>query len=442
MNLIQTLDPSSQIQADATSFCTDTRQLSPGSIFVAIKGEQFDGHDFLQEAQARGAVAAVVDHKVESSSLPQIVVADTVQALAQVAMQHRQSIHCPTIALTGSNGKTTVKEMISAILPKPSHATKGNLNNHLGAPLSVLALKTEHRYAVFELGANHAGEIAHTVAIVRPDVTLINNIAPAHIEGFGSVDGVARAKGEIHQGLSSQGVAIINEDDSYAHFWDELLKDKKVLGFSSHKKADICLQNLTFDAHGCGHFTLITPGGQEDIALQVPGRHNVQNALAAAACCYALGIAIKDIQNGLNQFGGVKGRMTFLQGMNQATVIDDTYNANLRSVLTALEVLANRSGKKIVAFGDMGELGVWAEQHHQEVGRTARQLGIDKFFSCGTHSALASEAFGSEALHCANQEELVQKLLPELGLNTTVLVKGSRSSAMEKIVHKLLNECP
>ena len=436
MNLIQVLDPSSQIQADATSFCTDTRQLSPGSIFVAIRGEQFDGHDFLQEAQARGAVAAVVSHKIESSSLPQIVVADTVQALAQVAMQHRQRIHCPTIALTGSNGKTTVKEMIAAILPKPSHATKGNLNNHLGAPLSVLALKTEHRYAVFELGANHAGEIAHTVAIVRPDVTLINNIAPAHIEGFGSVDGVAHAKGEIHQGLSPEGVAVINEDDSYAHFWDGLLKGKKVLGFSSNKKADIYLQNLTFDAHGCGHFTLITPEGQEDIALQVPGRHNVQNALAAAACCYALGIAIKDIRDGLNQFGGVKGRMTFLQGMNQATVIDDTYNANPASVSAALSVLAHLSGRKILVLGDMGELGVGGADLHRKIGEEASRAGIEKLLALGELSVNAVEGFGKGAMHFSNIDELLGEAEKLLDHNVTMLVKGSRFMKMERVIQR------
>ncbi|MFI4918426.1 MAG: UDP-N-acetylmuramoyl-tripeptide--D-alanyl-D-alanine ligase [Legionellales bacterium] len=426
--------------AEIPDFCIDTRVLTPGAVYVAMVGEHFDGHDFVKEAEAKGAVAVVVSRETAGVRIPQLVVPDTIQALAAIATAHRLTIACPVIALTGSNGKTTVKEMTAAILPAPSHATKGNLNNHLGAPLSVLALKKQHRYAVFELGANHAGEIAHTVAIVRPDVTLINNIAPAHIAGFGSIDGVARAKGELHQGLSASGIAVINDDDAYAHFWDELLADKKILRFSASHPSDVCAQNVRMDAQGCGHFTLIAAGASVEVDLQVPGAHNVQNALAAAACCSALGVALTDIQHGLNHFRGVSGRMTVLPGKNHATVIDDTYNANLRSVLTALAVLAQRPGKKIFVFGDMGELGAWTAQHHQEVGTAARQLGIDMLLSCGSHSALAAQAFGLGGRHFLTKAELVPHVLEELAPNTTVLVKGSRSSAMEDIVHKLLLE--
>ncbi|MCL9684772.1 UDP-N-acetylmuramoyl-tripeptide--D-alanyl-D-alanine ligase [Legionella maioricensis] len=433
------LSQSCQINTDITGICTDSRQIKPGNLFIAIPGEHFDGHNFVKEVEAKGALAAVVNHFIEGVQIPQFIVADPLLALAKIAAAHRQDISCPVIALTGSNGKTTVKEMIAAILPSPSHATKGNLNNHIGVPLSVLELNNQHRYAVFELGANHLGEIAHTVAIVHPDVTLINNIAPAHVEGFGSIDGVARAKGEIHQGLSSTGIAVVNDDDAYAHFWDDLLADKRVLRFSAVHIADIYAQDARLDSHGRGQFSLVLPNGRADIELQVPGLHNVRNALAAAACCYAVGISIKDIQRGLSHFGGVKGRMTILTGKNQATIIDDTYNANLRSVLTGLEVLAARSGKKVFVFGDMGELGAWATQHHQEVGLAARQLGIDRLLSCGSYSALASEAFGDGGHHCSSQEELAQIVLKELTSDTTVLVKGSRSSAMEKIVHKLLN---
>lgn len=433
------LAQSSQINAEITGVCTDSRELKPGSLFIAIEGERFDGHDFIKEAEAQGALAAVVHHAVNGVTIPQFVVADTVLALAKIAAAHRQDIHCPVIALTGSNGKTTTKEMIAAILPKPSHATKGNLNNHIGAPLSVLQLNNKHQYAVFELGANHPGEIAHTVAIVHPDVTLINNIAPAHVEGFGTIDGVARAKGEIHQGLSATGIAVVNDDDAYAHFWDEILSRKKVLRFSIDHPADVYAQEIQLDARGCGQFTLILPNGLVDIQLQVPGIHNIRNALAAAACCHAVGVAIKDIQQGLNNFGGVKGRLTVLSGKKHSTVIDDTYNANLRSVLAALEVLAERPGKKIFVFGDMGELGAWATQHHQEVGLAARRLGIDALMSCGSYSKLATESFGVGAEHFENKDQLTQNLIEKLSPDTVVLIKGSRSSAMEKIVDKLLN---
>lgn len=432
------LAQSPQNNVRLTGFSTDSREIKPGGLFFAIKGVHFDGHDFVYEAEAQGAVAAVVHHVVPGINIPQFVVRDPLQALARIAAAYRQNMHCPVIALTGSNGKTTTKEMIASILPEPSHATKGNLNNHIGVPLSVLQLMPQHRYAVFELGANHAGEIAHTVTIVHPDVTLINNIAPAHIEGFGSIDGVARAKGEIYQGLTTAGVAVVNDDDAYAHFWDELFIDKKVLRFSSEHPADIYAQDIQWDKQGCGRFILIMPKGCADIHLKVPGIHNVRNALAAAACCYAVGIAIKEIQHGLNQFYGVQGRLTILTGKNQSTVIDDTYNANLRSVLAALDVLAERPGKKIFVFGDMGELGSWTNQHHQEVGIAARRLGIDRLLSYGTSSKLAAEAFGVGGEHFISQEQLINDLMEHLSPETVVLVKGSRSSAMEKIVDQLV----
>ncbi|MDP3268199.1 MAG: UDP-N-acetylmuramoyl-tripeptide--D-alanyl-D-alanine ligase [Legionella sp.] len=432
------LAQSCDLDTEITGVCTDSRKVKPGNLFIALQGEFFDGHAFIKEVQDKGAIAAVVNRAIEGIDIPQFVVPDPLMALAKLATAHRQNMHCPVIALTGSNGKTTVKEMIAAILPKPSIATKGNLNNHIGAPLSVLELEPQHRYAVFELGANHIGEIAHTVAIVRPDVTLINNIGPAHVEGFGSIDGVARAKGEIYQGLSPDGIAVINDDDAYSHFWDDLVADKKTLRFSANHPADVYAQDIRLDTHGRAHFCLVLPNGISDIELQVPGAHNVRNALAAAACCYAIGISPSDIKNGLSQFDGVAGRMTILSGKNKSVIIDDTYNANLRSVLTALDVLSTRPGKKIFVFGDMGELGEWATQHHQEVGLAARRLGIDALFSCGTLSQLASEAFGG-GQHFLNQDELVLNLVNELSSDTTVLVKGSRSSAMEKIVHKLLN---
>ncbi|KTC87893.1 MULTISPECIES: UDP-N-acetylmuramoyl-tripeptide--D-alanyl-D-alanine ligase [Legionella] len=418
--------------------CIDSRKVKSGDLFVALQGENFDGHDFIKDAVAKGAVAVICSRANAELNVPQIQVTDTLQALAKLATHYRLTLHCPVIALTGSNGKTTVKEMISSILPKPAHATPGNLNNHIGAPLSVLQLLPEHRYAVFELGANHIGEIAHTVAVVKPQVALINNIAPAHIEGFGSIEGVARAKGEIYQGLSADGTAVVNDDDNYAHFWDESLGDKKVLRFSLTKPVDVYAQELSFNEAGYASFDLVLPTGHAQVSLQVPGEHSVRNALAAASCCHAVGISLTDIVQGLNQFRGVAGRMTFLAGKNNSLIIDDTYNANLRSVLTAIDVLAKRQGQRILVLGNLGELGAWTREHHEEIGRVAQQRGIDRLMTCGTHSEYSAQTFGSAAKHYKNQEELARDLLPELNKYTTVLVKGSRSAAMEKIVHQLV----
>lgn len=414
----------------------DSRSVTPGQLFVAIQGERFDSHLFIPDAVAKGAVGIVCLHAIDGIDVPQFVVPDTIQALADIATYHRRQLNCGVIALTGSNGKTSVKEMISSILPQPSFATPGNLNNHIGAPLSVLQLQPTHRYAVFELGANHQSEIAHTVSVVHPHITLINNIAPAHIGEFGSIDGVAHAKGEIYQGLPLDGIAVVNDDDAYAHFWDNLLVDKKVVRFSAHHPATVYARDVVFNSGGCAQFVLVVPEGEAAIQLAVPGAHNVCNALAAAACTSAMNISLSDIKAGLSRFLGVPGRMTFLKGKEQAVIIDDTYNANLRSVITALEVLAKRDGLRVFIFGDMGELGPWSEKHHQEVGEVARSLGIDKLMTCGIQSQAAALAFGAGATHYTSQDALICDL--HLDENTTVLVKGSRSSAMENIVHQLV----
>ncbi len=424
--------------AEWTGICIDSRCLLPGQVFVAIQGERFDGHQFIHDAVKNGASAIICSKAVVDISTPQFVVQDTTQALATLAAHHRRSLDCAIIALTGSNGKTTVKEMIASILPYPSFSTPGNLNNHIGVPLCVLQLQPEHRYAVFELGANHLGEIAHTVEVVQPQVALINNIAPAHIDGFGSMDGIACAKGEIYEGLTHEGTAVINDDDAYAHFWDPLLADKKTIRFSVMKPTTIYARDVVLNAQGCAQFILVTPVGEGLIQLTVPGMHNVSNALAAAACTYALGIGFSAIQEGLPRFLGVAGRMTFLKGKEHACIIDDTYNANLRSVLMGIDVLAARPGVRVFVFGDMGELGRWSEQHHHEVGLYARSRGIDRLMTCGTHSATAARAFGVGAQHYESQAMLVDDLRGKLDANTTILVKGSRSSAMEKIVKELI----
>ena len=398
----------------------------------------FDGHDYIVAAARSGAVAVICEQSLQDVTIEQLVVSSSLEALAAIATWYRQEFTCPIIAVTGSNGKTSVKEMIAHILPQPSLATAGNLNNHIGVPLSIFQLQPEHRYAVFELGANHIGEIAYTVAMIQPQVALINNVAPAHIEGFGSIEGVAQAKGEIYKALSTGGIAVVNDDDSYAHFWDETIASHPVIRFSQSHAANVWASDVVLNASGCAEFTLNISDERVLVCLKVPGLHSVSNALAAAACTYALGIPLSDIKSGLVSFTGVSGRMMFFKGKSQATIIDDTYNANLRSTLAAVQVLANCSGVRILVLGDMAELGAWSEQHHEAVGIAAREQGIDGLLTCGKLGVKSAIAFGSGGKHYTNQHELTQDLLRCLDSDTTVLVKGSRSAAMENIVQELI----
>jgi len=419
----------------------DSRAVQPKDLFIAISGPRFDGHDFIMDAVQAGAAAVVVTRRMDGVTVPQFVVEDPVLALGQLAQFHRQRLlSCQVVALTGSNGKTTVKEMIASILLKPVCVTQGNLNNHLGVPLSLLRLESLHDYAVFELGANHVGEIAYTAKLVKPQVALVNQVAPAHIGEFGSIEQIAQAKGEIYDALATGGFAIVNDDEPYAHFWDANLGDKSVIRFSMTHAADLYAEAIFFDTHGFASFHLITPKGMVPVRLRVPGKHNIANALAAASCAYALDIPLTEIASGLQRFMGVPGRLASLEGLSGAIVIDDTYNANLRSVLTAIEVLAKRKGRRIFVFGEMGELGEHSQMHHQRVGYAAREQGIDLLFTCGKLSQYAADAFGSSARHYETQTALLVDLKPYLAAGTTVLVKGSRASHMERIVEALLVE--
>lgn len=422
-----------------TGVSTDSRKIQPGEVFVALRGERVDGHDYIADAVRLGASAVICEQRVSDvdESL-QWVVTSSLQALGKIATWYRQQFTCPAIAVTGSNGKTSVKEMIAHILPKPSLATTGNLNNHIGVPATIMRLRTEHRFAVFELGASHLGEIAYTVAMVQPQVALINNIAPAHIEGFGSIEGVAQAKGEIYQGLCPGGIAVVNDDDAYAHFWDKQLEMHPVIRFSRQHSADVWASEIKLNTNGCAEFQLHVSDKTATVQLRVPGQHAVSNALAAAACTHALGITLSEIVEGLESFTGVAGRMMFRKGKQDATIIDDSYNANLRSTLTAVEVLAQCQGMRILVLGDMAELGAWGEQHHEEVGVAARKHGIDCLLACGKLSAKTVQAFGAGGKHYTTQQELTQDLLQRLDAKTTVLVKGSRSAAMENIVQQLI----
>jgi UDP-N-acetylmuramoyl-tripeptide--D-alanyl-D-alanine ligase len=433
---------------------TDSRTVGQGDLFVALVGDKFDGHDFIAEVKEKGAVAAMVYQgfhaKVPEEGISLIEVENTRLGLGQLAAYWRSRFDIPLVAITGSNGKTTVKEMIASILrhavAAPVHgsgegkvlATEGNLNNDIGMPLMLLRLREEHRYAVIEMGMNHAGEISYLTKLARPDVALITNAGAAHVEGLASVEAVACAKGEIFEGLSPGGTAVINADDPYAPLWRKLAGNKKIMEFGFEGNPD----NLHVSARYHVDFfstrmTLFLPDGAQDVELQVPGRHNVSNALAAAAASLAAGAESKAIASGLGEFGGVKGRMQKKRGLNGATLIDDSYNANPESVRAALSVLAKAAGKKILVLGDMGELGDSARVFHERVGMESRLAGVDKVFTLGELSAYTAASFGTGARHFERMEELLPEVRELLAPDVTLLIKGSRFMKMERLVKSI-----
>ncbi|BCK88686.1 UDP-N-acetylmuramoyl-tripeptide--D-alanyl-D-alanine ligase [Sideroxyarcus emersonii] len=419
---------------------TDTRTIQPGDLFIALKGEHFDGAGFVGQALQAGAVAAIVNagSDIGGVSCPLLRVPDTRLALGALAAYWRSQFDIPLVAITGSNGKTTVKEMLASILRATGGdagsvlATQGNLNNDIGMPLTLLKLRAAHRYAVIEMGMNHPNEIDYLTRIARPDVALVNNASGAHLQGLGSVEGVARAKGEIFAGLASGGTAVINADDAHAGLWRNLAGQHRVLDFAMAHPAAI-QGKWTPQGYG-GALRARTPAGELSVALQVPGEHNARNALAATAAALALGVPLDTIARALQEFGGVAGRLQRKPARHGATLIDDTYNANPASMHAALEVLAHTGGKRIFVLGDMGELGADAAQFHREIGIAARELGIERLLALGTLSAEAVREFGTGAQHFADIETLQKVLDGELDAQTTVLVKGSRFMKMERVV--------
>ena len=413
---------------------SDTRSLRPGELFIALTGPRFDGHDHLAAAQAAGAAAALVSRPIETA-LPCIRVDDTLAALGKLAAAWRQQCATPTVAITGSNGKTTVKEMLATILSAEGStlATRGNLNNDIGLPLTLLRLNPEHRYAVVEMGANHPGEIATLTAIGRPNVAVINNAGPAHLEGFGDIAGVAQAKGEIFQGLGDDGIAVFNADDAHAEVWEELAADRQSLSFGIGSPADIRAEHLDDP-----HFTLVTPSGSATVTLPLPGYHNIQNALAAAAAAHALGIPAKRIAAGLGRVAPVGGRLNLRPALDGATLIDDSYNANPASLEVALNVLQQRPGQHILVLGDLAELGPDAEQIHHRIGEQARGRGVDALYAAGPLSRHSVAGFGAAGHHFEDTAALVNALRPALTPEVTVLIKGSRSAGMERVTNALL----
>jgi len=423
---------------------TDSRTLQRGDLFVALQGPRFDGHDYLARAEQAGAVAAIVSRFDDHISLPQLRVDDTLLALGRLAGWWRQQHGLPVVAITGSNGKTTVKELLASILRQqhPVLVTRGNLNNAIGVPLTLLGLTPEHRYAVIEMGASAAGDIDYLTHIVRPDVALITNVAPAHLEGFGDIAGVARAKGEIFSGLSTDGVAVLNADESRVGIWRVMTAEHRIVSFAMRNPADVMATPVEGNGSPGCTFELRTPVGKVTIQLALVGRHNVMNALAAAAAALALDIPLQDIRVGLETVRPVDGRLAAVSGVYGVRLINDTYNANPGSLRAALDVLTVCPGKKILVLGDMGELGNAAAALHEQVGRQARVSGIDCLYTVGEFAGLAAGTFGQGGHHFANQKCLIEGLLADLAADPevsscTVLVKGSRMMEMERVVEAL-----
>ena len=417
----------------------DSRKITAGALFVALAGEKFDGHQFVKQSLNAGALLALVEHPIDST-LPQIVVKSTHRALGLIAEWFRQQSQAKFIALTGSSGKTSVKEMTATILAEcgPTLFTQGNFNNDIGVPLTLFRLSEQDKFAVIELGANHIGEISYTTEIVKPHIALINNIAAAHLEGFGSLAGVAQAKGEIFSGLTEKGIAIINLD-SFSQNWFELIKDHLLYTFAlDNSKADFYAKSI--NQHEGTHFILHTPNGEIDINLPVMGLHNVTNALAAAALATSAGASLNDIKVGLEKVKAVKGRLYPIRLNENQLILDDSYNANVGSMTAAIHVLADQKGYRVLVVGDMAELGSEAEQLHKKVGQEAKNAKIDCVISVGNNSALISQF--SEVGHHFNCKHEVNSYLQQLLKEkqcATVLIKGSRSAKMEEIIENILN---
>lgn len=425
--------------AHFTGVTTDSRRLRPEELFIALQGPRFDGHEFVASAEAQGAAGVLVNRPV-ATGLAQICVADTRLALGQLGAAWRDRFAGTVVALTGSNGKTTVKEMIAAIL-RVEHtalATEGNLNNDIGVPLTLLRLAQES-YAVIEMGANHEGEIAYLCRLARPDVALVTNAGPAHLEGFGDLDGVSRGKGEIFQGLSSQGIGVVNRDDVYADYWAGLLNQRPMIDFGLERPAQVQ-----------GRIVNVTPAQQlielrvadqtVDLELPLAGYHNARNALAAAAVCYGAGASLNAIQQGLKQVKPVVGRLQPLKGLQGCELIHDAYNANPSSLAAAIATVGSQAQVKWLVLGDMAELGASAEESHRQAGVEARQAGFQRCYGFGELTRHTVSSFGTDASHFVTMDALIEVLTNDLrnaSTKPTLLIKGSRSMRMERVVQTL-----
>ncbi len=420
---------------------TDTRTIKAGALFVALTGPNFDGHDFVEAAAQKGAAAALVA-KPSSVAITQVVVADPLQALSVFAREWRRQFSIPVIGVTGSNGKTTTKEIIGAILARlgPCLVTRGNLNNHIGVPLMLLEMNETHRYAVIEMGANHIGEIEHLASIAEPTVGIVTNAGAAHLEGFGSLDGVAQGKGELFRALPADGVAVINADDKYASFWRDNRTPEKAFTFGFEQPADFTAHKVQAAGDQGGFkidFELVTPMGVQPATLGLGGLHNLRNALGACAVAAATGASLKDLVAGLAAVRAVAGRLELKPALNGAFLVDDSYNANPSSLKAGLDAFKSFGGARWLVLGNMMELGDSADELHAEVGRYAKQAGIARLFAIGQHSHFAVEAFGRGAQWFKDIDSLIAEARSALAPGIAVLIKGSRSNRLERVTNAL-----
>lgn len=425
---------------------TDTRTLEVGDLFIALVGPNHNAHQHLHKALEKGACAVVVSEPVDCP-LPLIKVDDTKLALGRLGQAVKEKVAPKTVGITGSSGKTTVKEMVASILSVKGKvlATQGNFNNDIGVPLTLLRLNESHEYAVVEMGANHLGEIAYTTKLCRPDVVTIVNAAASHLEGFGSLFGVARAKSEIFKGLADSGTAVLNCDSQFYEFWKGKTSHLNSLTFSPESDSgDYKAEDIAMGMDGCAEFELVCPKGKAAIRLSIPGTHNVGNALLAAALSMQVGASLEDVQLGLFNMKEVTGRLNVKQLTQQVRILDDTYNANVASVNAAIDLLATYSGIKVLVLGDMAELGDQARYYHEQVGEYALSKGINFTYTTGVLSQCASEVFNESGQHYPTHEALVDALSEQLAheqQDITILVKGSRSSKMENVVQGLEGSC-
>ncbi len=422
----------------------DTRALMPGSLYVALRGERFDGHDFAYDAAMRHAGALLVDHPV-AVELPQIVVVDTQLALASIASSLQRDRDARVVAITGSNGKTSVKALTQSILQEAgtSYANPGNRNNEIGLPLALIDAPDEADFAIYEMGAGKPGDIAYLTGILTPHVALVNNVACAHLERLGSLMGVAETKGAIYTALPADGVAVINADDAFAEYFAGLAAGRRILRFGLEASADVTARDLRSDAQG-SQFILSTPQGQIAASLPLAGRHNVLNALAAASLALACGVSLATIVHGLAACKPVPGRQLARTLANGAVLVDDSYNANPASLAAAIDTLAAAGGEAWLVLGDMRELGADAQALHADAGRRAKSAGIRRLYTLGPLSAAAAQGFGEGARSFETHVSLLEALRADLRAavqpqSLRCLVKGSRGSAMDRIVSGLLS---